>query len=249
MIPKGTKFKTNCGFCKVIKYYDANKVAVKFIKTKTMVITTINNLRKGTVHDPMFPALLGKGYIGIGKYSSTTDRKLYAIWAALIRRCTDAEFKNSNSAYADATLCNEWLNFQKFCKDITAMDNWNTKDFELDKDLRHKRNKHYSPDTCSFVPKIINNVLRDDRRHKGSLPIGLNKRPGTEGYNARVIKNGKTHFLGTYPTIEEAAHARNCAKISYIKSLAKTYKNVIHPEVYKTLKGVKIKDLYLRGGD
>lgn len=47
----------------------------------------------------------------------------------------------------------------------------------------------------------------DNRRLKPELPTGVFKNKSNKGYQAKLVINGVRHYLGTFPTIEEARNA------------------------------------------
>lgn len=56
----------------------------------------------------------------------------------------------------DVTICGEWKDFDVFEKWYN--ENWRP-DHDLDKDLKFPGNKHYSPETCLFIPKSLNRKI------------------------------------------------------------------------------------------
>lgn len=145
---EGDKFTSKqCGDFEVITYSDASEVMVKFLTTGSVVRTQVSHILRGNVRDKMFPVKYGVGYIGYGHYDST--HKSYSIWAAMLQRCYSGE----NKAYDDCTVCDKWLNFQDFAE---WFDKHHVEGYHLDKDIKVKGNRIYSPDTCMFVTPEAN---------------------------------------------------------------------------------------------
>ena len=76
-----------------------------------------------------------------------TKDPAYMCWYNLKKRC------GSIGTYRDATICDEWSDFQTF-KSWYLINH--REGFELDKDLKFPGNKYYSPETCLFIPKPLN---------------------------------------------------------------------------------------------
>ena len=107
--------------------------------------------------------------------------------------------------------------------------------WHLDKDILIKGNKIYSPKTCCFVPREINNLLISRRNGRGDLPIGVTKDKKLEKFIAQVSINKKQVRLGTFGTPEEAFQAYKTAKENYIKQKAEEWKGLIDPRVYQAM--------------
>ena len=106
---------------------------------------------------------------------------------------------------------------------------------QVDKDILFKRNKHYSPKTCCFVPDRINSLIIKSDAIRGEYPIGVsyNKRSGL--YSASMKKNNKNIWLGEYTTPEKAFNIYKIEKEKYIKEVADSYKEKIPDKLYKAL--------------
>jgi len=144
----GDSVKTRNGMCKVISYKNSTNIRVIFKNTGYETKTEAVCLRKGLVKDRLAPTIKGIGYIGIGGYN--TNDIAYTRWFAIINRCYG---KNFCKNLKQPTVCKEWLNYQVFA-------DWfhfnYIKNYEIDKDLKIYKNRHYSPDTCIFIPQKIN---------------------------------------------------------------------------------------------
>ena len=110
------------------------------------------------------------------------DKRVYNLWYGMLRRCYDKEQQKRGRGknYADCTVCDRWLNFSNFAKDITLLfgyEDWlNKKGYCLDKDTLICGNRIYSRETCCFIPYTEN--IRD-----------MNKR------NPQVHGNHKTQYI------------------------------------------------------
>lgn len=121
----------------------------------------------------------------------------YRCWYAMLYRC----YSGKKPQYADCVVCDEWRSFKAFREWFEAhhKDGW-----ELDKDILGN-GLLYSPQTCVFVPKALNQFLTctDGGKSKGATP-------GT--FQSRIWKNGRRKSLGTFASKEEASAAWRAAK-------------------------------------
>ena len=157
---------------------------------------------------------------------------VYNRWCSLRRRVLSEKFKKEKLTYKDATICDEWLNYQDFTK--WFYENWKPwmdSSWHLDKDILIKGNKHYSPETCAFVPHEINSLFMSTKKIRGLYPIGVNK----ERDKFRVRIGGKRKHIGIFDTIEEAFQAYKIAKEEYIKEVADKWKPFIDNKVYEAM--------------
>lgn len=207
----GTIHQTNtCGNLTVIQYNNSLSVLVKFESTGYSVIKESGDIRKGSVNDPLFPKVFGKGFVGVGRYSPK-DNVAYSTWWNMLKRALCPKFKEKHPTYKSCTIDTEWLNFQNFCG--WFYDNY----FEgasLDKDIKVIGNKMYSKDTCLFVTKEDNSLQvsgsRDKRYYlvspKGVIYEFSNQRAfarehelSQSGVNNLINNKQKTHKGWTVP--------------------------------------------------
>lgn len=233
----GKEFQTNnCGKCFVIDYKSHANVTVMFYEPICVVKCYMQNLRKGQVSNPFYATVYGKGYLGRGKYSNK-DIKLYDLWVGMLRRCYSKSFHKKQPTYKDTTICEDWHDFQNFAEWCEVQSNYNFKDefgksYQLDKDILVKGNKHYSPETCCFVPQEINTLLTLRGNKRGNLPLGVMQRRSDGKYIASA--NG-FNYLGTYNKREDAFQAYKTFKEFRIKSIAEDWKDRIDTKVYEAL--------------
>lgn len=228
----------------IVRYGGALDIDVQFDDGIIVEHKQYCHFKAGLIKNPMFPIIYGVGFMGIGDYKSKDENgkkaKWYDTWQDIHKRCYDPKFQEKHSTYKNCKVCKEWNNYQEFAK-------WSDENYyevenermALDKDILHKGNKVYSPDTCIFVPQSINNlfVKRDNKR--GNLPIGVSKFENK--FQAWVSKgNGKPIYLGRYDTPEEAFFAYKKAKEAYIKEVAEKYKGKIDPRAYEALMNYEV---------
>ena len=236
----GKQFKTNkCGDCVVIDYTTNRNVKVAFLSPHFVTKCNLEDLKKGKVSNPLCPTLYGKGFIGIGEYSSR-NKGAYDLWLGMFKRVYDLNYHKRQPTYSEVMMCKEWHNFQNFAKWCYSQEFFNARDengkaYQLDKDILVKGSKIYSPETCCFVPSCINKLIQTDRSNKGEYPTGvcLHKKSGK--FLSYLNRFGVHTHLGYFLTSEDASKAYVQEKEIYVKDVAEKWKGRIDDKVYKHL--------------
>lgn len=161
----GMVYKTNEGYeIKIINYIDNHNVEFCFLdEYEYKSCTTLQNIKNGEVKNPFHRSVLGVGYYGDGIYGDRENgakHPSYVTWFSMMNRCYGDKHKYSQYSYKGCTVCEEWHNYQNFAK--WYEDNYYNceEELELDKDIIIYGNKLYSPETCLFVPKLVNTSYR-----------------------------------------------------------------------------------------
>jgi hypothetical protein len=220
----------------VVEYNDCKDIWVKFLDNGNKVHTLWKHFLSGSVKSVHDKTVHGVGYIGEGIYKPSLNGKKiiqYKIWADMIRRCYNDNYHKNQPTYKDCSVSDEWHNFQNFAA-------WYDKNYYeiedqricLDKDILVKGNKVYSPDTCVFVPQVINNLFVKKDASRGSLPIGVSFDNKIKKYISHCNYQGKTVHLGCYDTVNDAFLAYKEAKEELIKQTANEYKNKIPDNLF-----------------
>ena len=185
-----------------------------------------------------------KRYTTVDKNGET--KHSYMIWKGMMNRCY-REIREESICYIDCEVCSEWHDYGNFEK-------WYKKNYytledgervHLDKDIRVRGNKVYSPSTCAFVPQSINSLITEGSHSKrtNGLPIGV-IRMG-KGYQAYLSINGERKTLGMFKTIREAFECYAKAKKQNIIDMANKYKYCLTDEVYNALLNWEIPNPYI----
>lgn len=186
--------------------------------------------KKKLPHNNQRSKIFGRGIFDSTKSSNESeDMKIaYTMWVRMFRRCYSGDFKT----YGKCKVCKEWWWFSNFKK---WFDENYIKGYDLDKDILIRNNKVYSPDTCCFVPHMINSLLISCKATRGDFPIGVVK--NHNGFTAQLRENKKQKYIGFFDTIEEAFSAYKKEKEKYIQEVAKEYysKGEITKRVYDAL--------------
>lgn len=169
--------------------------------------------------------------VGINDATYLTSQKIegkfyrcpyYRVWTNMLRRCFDKNNSNINPTYMNCTVCAEWLYFSNF-KSWMEAQNWREK--HLDKDLKIKNNKIYSPEGCMFISQAINNLLLDRAAYRGKFAIGVSWHEGANKYIASCNDGVKLVYLGLYTTEDEASEVYKQFKKKVIITIAHQQKD------------------------
>lgn len=218
---------------KIVEYYGARNVIIEFQdEHKCRLRVEYGNFKKGNVKNPYHKLLYGRGYIGIGEYQQSINRKAtreYDMWRRMFDRCYSGKYP----AYNDCEVCKEWWNFQNFAK-------WYTEHYyeipgqvmQIDKDWLCIGNRLYCPEHCCIAPHLINAcLLTHPKVNNAELPNGISY-TASHRFKARCSLEGKRKDLGTYDTVSEAWEAYKNCKIKYVESLSTRFKDYIPKDLY-----------------
>lgn len=191
---------------KVVEYSDANNIIVEFQdEYKYKIHTAWKCFESKECNNPYYPTIYEVGAIG-SKYKSHDEfgniSKEYSTWKDMIRRCYDKKHISEHPTYANVSVCKEWFLFENFYEWIHSQENfeiWSrTPKSALDKDIKIKGNKIYSPDTCFLVPVNVNNLFVKNDNNRGELPIGISF------HNNKYYISCRKKFIGYTTDLDEA---------------------------------------------
>lgn len=223
---------------KIIDYIDSRNVTIEFQdKYKIQFVVPYGRFKRGKVKNLYDKTVCNVGFLGEGKYMPNEVE--YSIWDSMLERCYSKNRMKENPSYSECSVCEEWHNYQNFAewyyKNIYKYKNQN---LQIDKDILIKSNKVYAPDTCIFVPSLINTLFIKSNKSRGKLPIGVYKCKKKYLSNCRTIDN-KT-YLGSYDNPFDAFTAYKTFKEKYIKQIANEYKDGIPDKLYQALMHYKV---------
>ena len=232
----GEKYTTNQGYIvEIVEYFNSLNITLKFEDGTLIYNIRFGNLKRGNVSHPLRKSVFGVGYIGIGKYKSTENGRetvSYSRWSNMLSRCYSK--KNLNNSLS---VCEEWHNYQNF--GAWFDENWDdvmNTSWHLDKDIRIKGNKIYSPSACMFVPKVINNLFI--RTTNKDIASTVEKSSGI--FTPYLSKNKKTKGLGRYKNQKESYECYKYAKEGWIKEIADEWKERLRISTYNEITQYKI---------
>lgn len=229
----GEKHITNEGLTIEILECVNSICTIKFESGLVLNNKNYQNIKNEEIKNPYHCSVYDTGYLGVGKYIRKHNKKTYYVWSSLLERCYSKT--NKFPSYIGCKVHEKWHNFQNFAKwfEENYIEEWH-----LDKDILIKGNKIYSPETCCFVPREINNVIIKQSKEKSKYPIGVFK--GEYNFIAALSKENKVTYLGTFNTPEEAFQSYKTAKEAYIKEVADKWQEQISEKIYNALINYKI---------
>jgi len=157
--------------------------------------------------------------------SSTKNNKMckyYAVWLSMIARCYSELYFKSNKNYLYVSVCDQWLRFSNF---KTWMKSQDHEGKFLDKDIINPNNKVYSPGTCAFVTREVNNILGSMAARRGKYPQGVKYEENNKNYVAVCRVAGKRVHIGVYDNPGDAQKAYNKVKYDSIIALSRKQDN------------------------
>ena len=135
----------------------------------------------------------------------------YQIWENMVARCTNTK-SPSYAGYGGKgiTLCTAWKDFSKFWEDMSDTYQEN---LTLD---RIDGLKGYSKDNCRWVDHSVQGYNKDLKQKSSTGVCGVYEyNSKITPYYAAIGKNGVTHILGRFTTLEEAVTTRKKAEIEF----------------------------------
>ena len=215
----------------IINITNAKNIEIKYNDSYGYsTITRADLIARGNLRNPYRPAVYDRGFMGTGEYLCRVNNKFtpeYQAWQGMMQRCYSQSYQNRQPTYNGCSVCPEWFNFQIFAEWYCSHKLYGNK-YELDKDILHPGNKLYSPQTCTLLPSVINTIIQVHLSNR-ELPQGVVR--NKNNYAARFNKK----YLGTYPTIIEAAAKYNTVKKDYIGKLILEWKDKLEPRAYIAL--------------
>ncbi len=159
------------------------------------------------------------------------NSKIYSIWESMIQRAYSVDWQTKYPSYKGTLVCEEWKLASTFKE---WYDNHYVEGWDLDKDyLSPEGSKLYSPETCVFIPHILNTfIIGSDKPYVGS---SRTKR-GTYRAMCKDPIASKYEYLGEYKTPEEAHEAWKARKHIHANRLADEYTGIVDQRVIERLK-------------
>jgi hypothetical protein len=225
------------GKYKVIEYLAWDNITVKFLQTGYVTKTRQQHITDGVIKDYLYPSVYGVGYYG-SPSANTTGRAAF-IWRSVMQRCYEEEGR-IEPAYYEVNVCTSWHNFLVFEEWVVKQPGFDTKGWELDKDLLIKGNKLYSPDTCVYLPKAVNAALTKRHNHRGKYPIGVQPSKSGKRFEAWCGDGERSRYLGVFGTPIEAFLCYKAKKEEMLRSLAEKYKDELDPRAYQALMNYQV---------
>ncbi len=229
----GQEFTTTEGYrIKIIKYFGWNNVSIQFDDNTIVKNKCYQHIKRGNIRHPYHKFLYCVGYLGQGRFyygNCENYQKIKTVWSKMFTRSYCKKYQQRQPTYLGCTVDEQWYNFQNFAE---WFENNYVEGWHLDKDILVKGCKIYSPETCCFVPREINNLFTNCIS-KRNLPIGVVK-DGNK-FRAQINKGEGVIYLGIFSTIEEAKSKYDIAKKEWCEELAIIYKDRVDNRIYNIL--------------
>ena len=123
---------------------------------------------------------------------------IYAAWKDMLRRTvSDGKGVGSLATYADCSTIDEWFLFSNF---LSWAEDKFQEGYHLDKDIILQGNTVYSPGTCVFIPRWLNDLFKPNSI-KTSLPMGVRTKYSSSGrlfYEAYSKFDKEWLYLGLF---------------------------------------------------
>ena len=152
----------------------------------------------------------------------------YDRWRGMIKRSIDPTGRWKGTAYESVSVGEGFKMFMDF-KCWPEDQGFNLNNFNLlhlDKDILSGDVKLYSPETCAFVTRKVNNLLLTSEGKRGECLLGVSKCVKASlgrRYYARYTDNRRGIRIGAYASEAEAHRAWQLAKADYIERSIKGY--------------------------
>lgn len=143
----------------------------------------------------------------------------YQAWDNMLKRCYSAELQERQPTYKGCSVTEDWLTFSNFRAWMETQD-WEGK--HLDKDLLFEGNKVYSPETCVFVTRSVNNFTTDRGAARGEWLIGVSWDKTSGKFRSQCCNpfTKKQEHLGLFDSEQEAHNAWKKRKLELAHELA-----------------------------
>lgn len=228
----------------IIGYNNHTDVCVRFEDGTIVDHVKYRSFKEQKLVNYNIPSYLGVGYRGYGIYKTregNVKTKAYIKWGSMLTRCYSEKYIKSQN-YINCTVCEEWKNYQNFAKWYYKNEYQlpNNEKLELDKDIKIKGNKIYSPDTCLLLPHILNTIFLDGKNDRGLYKIGVTKTKNNKYTASCMNENGENKYIGIYSTEQEAYNAYITKKKEIVDNVVDKYKTFLPKDVYEAVKNYKI---------
>ncbi len=175
----GGEYETPCGKIKVLEIIPrgvgvpgrSNKRAViRFIESGYTCNIQLSNLPTNKVKDRRKPTVYGVGYIDteitIPARGSSIVRRIYDLWANMLKRCYGDTLSRSWKYYSDVTVDKRWHSFKQFMSTIHLVEGYELweKDSSMNLDKDASGSRVYSLETVRFITSSENARLANQKR-------------------------------------------------------------------------------------
>lgn len=187
------------------------------------------------------------------EYENKASLHAYKVYDGILARCKSTEATDSiHKCYNKSSMWEVWLkNPNSFVKwYLEHYYECGDEEMNVDKDLFGDGSGMYHPDFCCILPKGLNTLLANSKKHykegetsDNVLPLGVRYNGKTRQYTSEITFTGaeKAIPLSEWDTAEEAFEEYRVLKKADILVVAAKYKNSIPDYIYDRLLKVEVK--------
>ncbi len=187
------------------------------------------------------------------EYENKASYHASVVYNGILKRCGYTKDKgNTGKCYDESTMWQVWLDEPKeFIKwYLEHYYEVEGEEMDVDKDLFGDGSGMYHPDFCCILPKGLNTLLANSKKHyfegkteENSLPLGVKYNSKTKKYHAEITFTGADRPipLSEWDTPEEAFAEYKVMKKADILRVVAGYKESIPDYIYKRLLKVDVK--------
>ncbi len=187
------------------------------------------------------------------EYENKASHQAYKVYNGIKARCGDTKGKdNIRACYDKSTMWQVWLDDPKafvkwYLEHYYEVDG---EEMDVDKDLFGDGSGIYHPDFCCILPKGLNTMLANSKKHyfegkteENSLPLGVKYNSKLNKYYGEITFTGADRPipLSEWDTPEEAFAEYKIMKQADICRVSAMYKESIPDYIYDRLLKVDIK--------
>ena len=154
-IKVGQIYESKHGTVEVIEYLHSSKIKIRFLTSGYETYVQGSKLLNGlNIKDKLSPTVCGVGIVG--ELRKRDVKRYYVCWRSMLARCYDPNIHKRQPTYIGCTVSERWKTLSNFIEDVKLLPNYDKwiagEDYDLDKDSIVSGNKHYSLETCMFIP-------------------------------------------------------------------------------------------------
>ena len=187
------------------------------------------------------------------EYENKASLHAYKVYDGILARCKSTEATDFiHKCYNKTTMWQGWLDDPKsFVKwYLEHYYECGDEEMNVDKDLFSDGSSMYHPDFCCILPKGLNTLLANSKKHykegetpENVLPLGVRYNGKTGKYTSEITFTGAERPipLSEWDTAEEAFEEYKVLKKADILIVAAKYKESIPDYIYDALIKVEVK--------
>ncbi len=186
------------------------------------------------------------------EYENKASAHAYKVYNGILARCGDTvNNKNVRDCYNKSVMWQGWLDDPKsFVKwYLEHYYEVGDEEMDVDKDLFGDGSGMYAPQFCCILPKGLNTLLANSKKHykegqtpENTLPLGVEYNSKTGKYHAEIQFTGTERQipLSEWDTAEEAFAEYKIMKQADICMVAAKYKEFVPDYIYDRLLKVEV---------